>query len=80
MPVTVSTDVTGDEEIKGTVTYMVRVKNQFTNTNGTDTNTPIPQCTKVKELIKEYVRIYGHNETGATRSSGPWFWHDRGAL
>lgn len=39
MPVTVSTDATGDEEIKGTVTRVVRVKNQSTNTNGTDTNT-----------------------------------------
>ena len=24
----------------------------------------VPKCTKVKELIKEYVRIYGHNEWG----------------
>ena len=39
MPATVSTDATGDEEIKGTVTRVVRVKNQSTNTNGTDTNT-----------------------------------------
>lgn len=38
MPATVSTDATGDEEIKGTVTRVVRVKNQSTNTNGTDTN------------------------------------------
>ena len=22
----------------------------------------VPKCTRVKELIKEYVRIYGHNE------------------
>ena len=36
MPATVSTE---DEEIKGTVTRVVRVKNQSTNTNGTDTNT-----------------------------------------
>lgn len=41
MPATVSTDATGDEEIKGTVTRVVRVKNQSTNTNGTDTNTSI---------------------------------------
>ena len=39
MPATVSTDATGDEEIRGTVTRVVRVKNQSTNTNGTDTNT-----------------------------------------
>ena len=39
MPATVSTDATGDEEIKGTVTRVVRIKNQSTNTNGTDTNT-----------------------------------------
>ena len=39
MPATVSTDATGDEEIKGTVTRVVRVKNQSTNANGTDTNT-----------------------------------------
>lgn len=39
MPATVTTDATGDEEIKGTVTRVVRVKNQSTNTNGTDTNT-----------------------------------------
>lgn len=39
MPATVLTDATGDEEIKGTVTRVVRVKNQSTNTNGTDTNT-----------------------------------------
>lgn len=39
MPATVSTDATGDEEIKGTVTRVVRVKNQSTNTNGIDTNT-----------------------------------------
>lgn len=39
MPATVSTDATGDEEIKGMVTRVVRVKNQSTNTNGTDTNT-----------------------------------------
>lgn len=39
MPANVSTDATGDEEIKGTVTRVVRVKNQSTNTNGTDTNT-----------------------------------------
>ena len=39
MPATVSTDAMGDEEIKGTVTRVVRVKNQSTNTNGTDTNT-----------------------------------------
>ena len=32
MPATVSTDATGDEEIKGTVTRVVRVKNQSTNT------------------------------------------------
>ena len=41
MPATVSTDATGDEEIKGTVTRVVRVKNQSTNTNGT---VPIPQA------------------------------------
>ena len=41
MPATVSTDATGDEEIKGTVTRVVRVKNQSTNTNGTDTNTSV---------------------------------------
>lgn len=39
MPATVSTDATGDEEIKGTVTRVVRVKNQSTNTNSTDSNT-----------------------------------------
>lgn len=39
MPATVTTDATGDEEIKGTVTRVVRVQNQSTNTNGTDTNT-----------------------------------------
>lgn len=39
MPATVTTDATGDEEIKGTVTRVVRVKNQSTNTNSTDTNT-----------------------------------------
>lgn len=39
MSATVTTDATGDEEIKGTVTRVVRVKNQSTNTNGTDTNT-----------------------------------------
>ena len=22
----------------------------------------VPKCTRVKELIKEYIRIYGHNE------------------
>lgn len=39
MPATVSTDATGDEEIKGTVTRVVRVKNQSTNAKDTDTNT-----------------------------------------
>ena len=22
----------------------------------------VPKCTRVKELVREYVRIYGHNE------------------
>lgn len=39
MPATVTTDATGEEEIKGTVTRVVRVKNQSANTNSTDTNT-----------------------------------------
>lgn len=39
MQATVTTDATGDEEIKGTVSRVVRVKNQSTNTNSTDTNT-----------------------------------------
>ena len=39
MEATVTTDATGDEEIKGTVTRVVRVKNQSSNANGTDTNT-----------------------------------------
>lgn len=39
MPATVTTEATGDEEIKGTVTRVVRVKNQSTNANSTDTNT-----------------------------------------
>ena len=39
MPATVTTDATGEEEINGTVTRVVRVKNQSTNTNSTDTNT-----------------------------------------
>ena len=39
MQATVMTDATGDEEIKGTVSRVVRVKNQSTNTNSTDTNT-----------------------------------------
>ncbi len=28
------------------------------------------KCTKVKELIKEYIRIYGHNEWGLWTYSG----------
>jgi HlyD family secretion protein len=39
MQATVTTDATDDEEIKGTVSRVVRVKNQSTNTNSTDTNT-----------------------------------------
>ena len=39
MQATVTTDATGDEEIKGTVSRVVRVKNQSTNTNSTNTNT-----------------------------------------
>lgn len=39
MQATVTTDATGDEEIKGIVSRVVRVKNQSTNTNSTDTNT-----------------------------------------
>lgn len=30
----------------------------------------VPKCTKVKELIKEYVRIYGHNEWGVATYDG----------
>lgn len=30
----------------------------------------VPKCTKVKELIKEYIRIYGHNEWGLWIYSG----------
>lgn len=30
----------------------------------------VPKCTKVKELIKEYIRIYGHNEWGLWTYSG----------
>ena len=37
MQATVTTDATGDEEINGTVTRVVRVKNQ--STNASDTNT-----------------------------------------
>ena len=56
MPVTVLTDVTGDEEIKGTVTRMVRVKNQSTNTNGTDTNTPMHQSKRTYKGICQNIR------------------------
>ncbi len=30
----------------------------------------VPKCTRVKELIKEYVRIYGHNEWGVATYDG----------
>ena len=30
----------------------------------------VPKCTKIKELIKEYVRIYGHNEWGVATYDG----------
>ena len=30
----------------------------------------VPKCAKVKELIKEYVRIYGHNEWGVATYDG----------
>ena len=30
----------------------------------------VPKCTKVKEFIKEYVRIYGHNEWGVATYDG----------
>lgn len=30
----------------------------------------VPKCTRVKELVREYVRIYGHNEWGVSTYDG----------
>lgn len=30
----------------------------------------VPKCTKVKDLVNEYIRIYGHNEWGVTTYDG----------
>ena len=33
-----------------------------------------------KDIQSDILLFIQERETGATRSSGPWFWHDRGAL
>ena len=31
----------------------------------------VPKCTRVKELVREYVRIYGHNDHCSDSASDP---------